>query len=244
VNLIDAVAAVRALQHLPDQRRAALITQLMTAPTTGAWGKIVEQATAESRRNAYRSRAYVETRLAESMAADRRTEAPTAPSVPSARTYRSDIVPMPEARPVTVTFTTPRRPLVVRVQQRENSIHAPEVAAVKVRAEKSVKAKVQRPDPAPLPGIEHGLLGYNKFRCKCSTCADAKRASRVVKNPQGTRAAHGSISGYSQLKCRDGCPGDPITGETCREAKSRYTREHRQKKIAARSDNRNSETYT
>lgn len=49
--------------------------------------------------------------------------------------------------------------------------------------------------------------------------------------PAKSAVPHGSQAGY-QRGCREGCPGDPDTGRTCREAASEYQREYKLRRAA------------
>jgi hypothetical protein len=93
----------------------------------------------------------------------------------------------PPERPVTVTWGPARKAGQTRV------IRRPE----RIQNTKSISEPVELP-PRSKHGTEHA---YNKFRCRCNECREAKKRGQVVSNFE-----HGTRRGYLQGRCRcDDC---------------------------------------
>lgn len=156
MNLSQAIASVRELSDLPEPRRAQIVRDLMTAPTTGRWARIAESARQEAVQARLSTRADITAawRARATMEALRGSERPAesldrVPRLP---------VTVETPRPVTVTWTTPRKPDVVRVQARPEAIN-------------SAPTYTCPPDHA------HGLACY-AHRCRCIRCREAKAESQ------------------------------------------------------------------
>lgn len=215
----DALTALRALD-LPSQRHRTLAAQIVAADDI------------ERRRVLYRARAEVAAaqdaaqsdyealrRSRADWACRNPVQSRTAPSASIVSTYgdRDGVIPQP--RPVVVTWTTPKRPDVIRERVSQN---LPESYA-DIARKQAAKLEAERArEPASEPDIVHGTSrAYRQAGCRCEECRDWKRKTRA---PQVTRAraevrAHGTVSMYS-----GGC-----RCALCRDAKRESMRDYRRK---------------
>ena len=219
MDISEAVAAIRSLDALTSPRRAYLIRSLHDAPPTGEWGRIVDSAKAEADAAKTAREDAVE-------AAWRARNARPAPAPAEPRTAPQRAA-QPHAErefwrppgPVTVTWTTPTKPLVERVQKRAEGI-----TGAKPKPTTSPKSIEPAPHEKATVGIAHGTVrGYNHQACRCELCREAKRASRVPagkRAPNGTIPDHGTSTSYSR-----GCRCN-----LCREAATVAARNYRARK--------------
>lgn len=216
VNLQEALATVRALD-LPQPRKIELIRRLVDAPTTGVWAVVVAEAKAEATKSYLSNRAEAAELLERRWTEDRLRRAQDAlrePYTPT-REHVEPWIPSDPARPVTVTWTTPKHPEKVRVESR------PEL-----------------PDSYVCPPEHrHGATGhcYGSHRCKCSDCKDSHR-ERTRAYRRGESPAQRPRENFFQ------CPPEHRHGETstcykhgcrcisCRDAKRRETARHAERR--------------
>ena len=205
--------ALRALD-LPAPRVAYLSRLILSAPTPDERERIIDEATTESRRNAYRIKAQEDRlyrlRREYEQATASTPQAPSAPRTGSRRYTEMH----PEPRPVSVSYTKPTK-------------QAPE--------------PVDESKPVCPPEHPHSDHCYTAHKCRCSQCRAAKaktqREHRQRKygftpaiereEPRWTippnDPRHGTANGYRNLKCR--C-------DRCREAHrvDKLNRRHEAKK--------------
>lgn len=183
MTLAEALAQIRDLTNLHEARRRALIAAAVD----------LRDQPDELRRHAYRCRAE------DQEAADRGDEwyqeMSVAVQIRNAQPPRKRETPAyalkkplaPPERPVTVTWGPARKAGQTRV------IRRPE----RIQNTKSISEPVELP-PRSKHGTEHA---YNKFRCRCNECREAKKRGQIVTNFE-----HGTRRGYLQGRCRcDDC---------------------------------------
>lgn len=206
----DAVAALRELADLPAPRRAHLMRQAIHAPTDADRAELVRLARFENidvrLQNRADAKAEYTARLAAMAQRDASQNAPETPQTPASRRYSDpDGLRHPEARPVTTTWTTPRKPDSERMPVRREGIganHAQRVAE-RERVEQVSPVVVLEVNPKTGAPLTHGSNGY-RLGCRCSECRVGKRESRTPKGkrrPNGELAPHGTLTRYKTCKC-------------------------------------------
>lgn len=250
MNIEQAVIALHATK-LPRLRQRHLTLEAAHAPSDAARSLLVARALHEARTS---QEAHSEAVRADLLArwknAQEREGYEPPPVTPTERPRE-----FPETRPVVVTWTTPRKPDLIRPERRAEVVGANRRVRAKAKkmpepnamAEEIPRAvEVVEPEPATpkrgygdkppvnLPaGKRHGYTSYVNYKCRCHVCREGKRLNRTnqgIKAPRGTIPQHGTTTGYTRLKCRDDCPGHPATGKTCRESMTEWARERRAKK--------------
>lgn len=232
MNASDAVAALRELADLPSQRRAELARRAVHAPTDADRARLVyrARAEAESAREEHERQVSEDyaARLAAMAEREASQDARDKPQTPGRRRYADpDGLRYPDARPVTVRYTTPRRPEAERVQVRREGIgmnHAQRIA--EREQEQQVPAVVLDVNPKTGAPLAHGSNGY-RVGCRCSECKAGKKLSRTPKGtrrPNGERAPHGTLTRYKTCRC-----------DECRTAAVNHAREYRARKSVAES---------
>lgn len=210
MNLETAVAELRATK-LPKLRQRQLTLEAAHAASDGARELLVLRARQEATEAdwAHRERVRQEFAARYEWALNNPPREPEPQTKPKPRA--SD---RPEVRPVRVSWTTPRKPEIVRPERRpemnegkERSRAQRELAEIAQR-----QTPVQRPafmwDDAPetqpakrtystQPPVElpidmtHGTVAYRDFKCRCSVCRESKRLSR---SSRGLKAPRGAAS--------------------------------------------------
>ena len=207
MRIPEAVAALRSLDALPDARRRYLCVLAARAATDTERSRIVLEARRESRRVRENLTAALRAEFtARTQSATRAASRPVEPAErPTGSRYAdADGMRYPEPRPVTISWTQPTK-----------------TGHPKARAEGVGKNREYVEEPPRKNRPEHGLTGYNKRKCRCEVCVQAKKDSRLrrgLRRPNGGEAQHGTISRYSNNKCR--C-------DECRSAAATYQREWR-----------------
>ncbi len=223
MNLHEAARELRSLD-LPIPRQRQLTLEAAHSPSGDARALIVARARHEAKR-----------------AAQERTEAVKADIAARWRLAqeRAAFEPQPVVRrpavddrsmdgPVRISWTTPRKPELVRPPRRAEVIGAnrkprtkkplPDslevVEVVEIAKPKKIREIVAG---VTIPDIKHGIRGYNVHKCRCIQCKQAKRDSRNSKGrtPKSIETIHGTLTTYVRERCR--C-------EPCRAASSEYNR--------------------
>ena len=244
MNLEQAITALHGTK-LPRLRQRQLVVEAAHAPSDAARALMVARARHEAQKATEEHTAAIKADLlARWQNAQDRAGYEPPPVTPKLRPRE-----FPEERPVTISWTTPAKPDIVRPPRRAEVIGAnrkPRTKPVPPKIPQVVD--VAKPEPAVpkrgygdkppvnLPeGKVHGSQAYKDYKCRCHICREGKRLNRTgqgLKAPRGTIPQHGTTTGYTKLKCRDGCPGHPVTGKTCREAMTEWARERRAEKKA------------
>ena len=159
----DAIATVRALD-LPRGRKAELARRILATADPAEVGRIVYRARAQelAAHEDHVREVAEECALRRDYEARQSQHEPETPSAPLSRWYADpDGAQFPEARPVVVTWTEPRKPDAERKQERREGIgknHAQRVAEVGKPAHGTV-SRYSRP-----------------HLCRCTECRAAKSA--------------------------------------------------------------------
>lgn len=165
MNLSQAIAAIRALD-LPEQRRVYLIHELKSAPTTGRWSTIVQQARQEAVQARLSKRAAVGEAWRERRAAEaRKTSQSPVEALP---VLHRPVSSFPAPRPVTVTWTKPTKPDAVRQVKR------PEVIDSAPRLPRTTKPGIATCPPEH----PHNAKCYSNHKCRCTRCRVAKATAQ------------------------------------------------------------------
>lgn len=169
MNLQTAIATVAALD-LPAPRRAHIIRELHDAPTTGMWSQIVAAAEYDAR---VAREVNQEALTALWSAHDAQTEREPAPEVSTPHSASQRFYPgerWPDARPVTVTYSTPTKPLAER--KRAEGIAAPALPEPLEKSEPRKRGGRAKGEP------RHGTpYAFEKRGCRCDVCVANYRAT-------------------------------------------------------------------
>lgn len=222
MNTLDALAAIRRLDAVPEARRRYLAILIADAPSDADRARIVTMAKRDNIEVRYAIEAALKAEFSERARwAERNPERPA--ELPQRPSRRGQLVGAEEGtthsgpRPVTVRYVQPTK-TANETQTRERR---PLMGQNKQYADKRVPV---RKEPKPRKQApEHGLSAYSNRGCRCDVCKAAKSASRQKRNVRranGTTAPHGSISRYSNNKCR--C-------DECRAAAAEYARGWRER---------------
>lgn len=247
--LPHAVAELRSLEF-PVPRQRQLVVEAAHCPSDAARALLVARARHEARTSQEEHTAAIKADLLARWQNAQAREGYEPPPVTPKHRPRE----FPEARPVVVTWITPKKPDIVRPERRAEVVGANRRVRAKAKATPVMPEKILQvvevvePEPAApkrgygdkppvnLPeGKRHGSQSYRDYKCRCHVCREGKRLNRTgqgIKAPRGTIPDHGTTTAYTKLKCRDGCPGHPVTGKTCREAMAEWARERRAEKKA------------
>lgn len=239
----QALTTIRTLDALPVQRRRHLAAQIAHALTHDQRQHIVVRATAE---NALALeieddiQAEYADRLAASRArAQREENAVQTASAPAWRGF-SDHEELPAARPVTITYTTPTKPLSEEKRREGIGLNSDQWGK-RTHGITSTYNSGCRCEKCSLASREHGRQRRARLSAEKPvivpevkvplpepapkpTPVPKPKPVRVpkpkpVKVPKPKRQpTHGRKSTYSKHGCRTDCPGDPITGRTCSQA--------------------------
>lgn len=220
MKTLDALAAIRQLDALPEVRRRYLAVLAADAPSVSDRARIVMMAQRENIEVRYATERAVNAELnSRARWAEDHPERPAeAPQkATGGRRWAEEGVSYPGPRSVTVRHVEPTKTATEK-QTRERR---PLMGQNKKYADKQVPVPTEPKPRKQAP--EHGLTGYAKRGCRCDICRAAKaesRRKRGLRNPNGVTAKHGTISRYSNNRCR--C-------EECRAAAAEYARGWRER---------------
>lgn len=179
MTLQEAIAAIRALEDLPQPRRIELIRRLVNATTTGAWALIVAQANHEARLVLTSQGQAFDAAYADRLAEARRRAAVASSEEPQEPVYAPPrpVDRFPEPRPITTSWMTPKNPNGTRPEPKRSA----SVAISKTTAPDNDQ------DDAP-KSFKHGVWGYEGHRCRCDICVAASKA-KAARRTQSRREA-------------------------------------------------------
>ena len=239
MNLHEAARELHSLD-LPLPRRRQLTLEAAHAPTDDARGILVARARYEAQEGTRRRQEAVQAELKARWAWSQERAA----FEPQPVERKPVVDDRPQDRPVTISWTTPRKPDIVRPPRRAEIIGANRQLRAK-KATKEIPEVVEVVEPTPakprkiresvggvtVPDIRHGIRGYNHYRCRCVECKQAKQDSRKSegRTPKSTEIIHGTLTTYVRGKCR--C-------EPCRSASSEYNRARYAASKALEAENR------
>lgn len=181
MEISDALAALRELDALPDARRRYLAALAADAPNDADRARLVFLARYENRRVREQTEADLKADYAARAAlADYSVEHPEeGPQKPGGvRRWHEDDVTYPQARPVTISWTTPTKTAPEQVPPKRRRLNEP------VRHHGSSPGRNETPKPKPEPKPprplpEHGTVTRYQLPhlCRCDSCRAAKSAA-------------------------------------------------------------------
>lgn len=218
MNTLDALAALRRLDALPEARRRYLCVLATDARTDAERARIVLEARHEQRPVRADLEASLKAQYAERAAlADYSVEHPeNEPQRPAGvRRWHEDDVTYPEPRPVTIRYVEPTKTAPANVPPKRRPLNGP------VRHHGSSPGRNVKPaEPVARQKVEpaHGTLTrYQRpWQCRCPLCREVKRQSNARHNAKRAERSpkHGTTHMYNGSAKRA-----PCRCEECKAAK-------------------------